>query len=215
MDPAKLPQEIAKRQQLKAKLEAARHQLEERHRQEFAAEVAQYEKKKEQWEKNNRRGHEPKPPAASGPDPQSQSNLSDPDSRIMRKSKNEAFAQAYNAQLAVDADGSQLILGAYVSQNPADNNELKPMVEAVSHNLGQKPQAVLADRGYLNGPIIDQIQGQGIEAYVALSAEAHERRAYDLRSEEKRREKPRPYSAPVLVAMEQKLRSPEGRRRYY
>jgi Transposase DDE domain len=132
----------------------------------------------------------------------------------MRKSKNEAFAQAYNAQLAVDADGSQLVLGAYVSQSSADNNELEPMLEAVSHNLGQKPQSVLADRGYINGPIIEQIQAQGIEAYVALSAEACERRPYDLRCEDKRRENPRQYIAPVLVAMEQKLRSPEGRRRY-
>ena len=192
MDPARLPEEIAKRQELKAKLEAARQQLEERHRQEFAAEVAQYEKKKEKWENNDRRGQEPKPPVASGPDPKSQSNLTDPDSRIMRKSKNEAFAQAYNAQLAVDADGSQLVLGAYVSQSSADNNELEPMLEAVSHTLGQKPQAVLADRGYINGPIIEQIQSQGIEAYVALSAEAYERRPYDLRCE----------------------LSPEGRRRY-
>ena len=214
MDPARLPAEIAKRQELQAKLEAARQQLEERHRQEFAAEVAQHEKKKEAWEKNNRRGHQPKPPVDSGPDPNDQSNLSDPDSRIMRKSKNEAFAQAYNAQLAVDADGSQLILGGYVSQNSADNNELKPMVETVSQNLGQKPQALLADRGYLNGSIIEQIQGQGIEAYVALSAEAHERRPYDLRCEDKRRENPRPYRAPVLVAMEQKLRTAEGRSRY-
>jgi hypothetical protein len=99
IDPARLPAEIAKRQALKAKLAAARQQLEERHRQEFAAEVTQYEKKKQNWENNDRSGHEPKPPASSGPDPKSQSNLSDPDSRIMRKSKNEAFAQAYNAQL--------------------------------------------------------------------------------------------------------------------
>ena len=214
IDPATLPEAIAKRQELKAKLQAARQQLEERHRQEFAAEVAPHEKKKEKWENNERRGHEPKAPLSSGPDPKSQSNLTDPDSRIMRKSKNEAFAQAYNAQLAVDADGSQLILGAYVSQSSADNNELKPMIEAVSHNLGQKPQAVLADRGYINGPMIEQIQAQGIEAYVAVSAEAHERRPYDLRSEDNRRENPREYTAPVLVAMEQKLRSPEGRRRY-
>jgi transposase len=214
LDPAALPQEIAKRQELKAKLEAARQRLEERHQQEFGAEVARYEKKKAAWEDNDRRGHQPKPPVSSGPDPKDQSNLSDPDSRIMRKSKNEAFAQAYNAQLAVDADGSQLILGAYVSQSSADNNELEPMVEAVSNNLGQKPQAVLADRGYINGSSIEQIQGQGIEAYVALSAEAHERRPYDLRSEDQRRENPRQYTAPVLVAMEQKLRSPEGRRRY-
>jgi transposase len=213
-DPARLPEEIAKRQELKAKLEAARQQLEQRHREEFAAEVAQYEKKKEAWEKNKRRGHEPKPPVSSGPDPKDQSNLSDPDSRIMRKSKNEAFAQAYNAQLAVDADGSQLVLGAYVSQSSADNNELEPMLKAVSHNLGQNPQTVLADRGYINGPIIEQIQSQGIEVYVALSAEASERRPYDLRGEEKRRENPRQYTAPVLVAMEQKLRTAEGRRRY-
>ena len=110
--------------------------------------------------------------------------------------------------------GSQLVLGASVSQISADNDELQPMVETVSQNLGQKPQAVLADRGYINGPIIEQIQAQGIEAYVALSAEAYERRPYDLRSEDKRRENPRQYSAPVLVAMEQKLRTPEGRSRY-
>jgi len=69
MDPARLPEEIAKRQELKAKLETARQQLEERHRQEFAAEVAQYEKKKERWENNDRRGHEPKPRAPVGPIP--------------------------------------------------------------------------------------------------------------------------------------------------
>jgi Transposase DDE domain len=105
-------------------------------------------------------------------------------------------------------------LGAYVSQGSADNNELEPMVEAVSSNLGRKPQAVLADRGYINGPMIKQIQAQGIEAYVALSAEALERRPYDLRCEEKRRENPVRYTAPVLVAMAQKLGTAQGRRLY-
>jgi transposase len=214
MDPARVPEQIAKRQELKAKLEAARHQLEERQRQQFEAEVAQYEKKKEQWQKKDRRRHPPKPPVFGGPQPEDQSNLTDPDSRIMRKSKNEAFAQAYNAQLAVDADGSQLILGAYVSQNSADNNELEPMLETVQSNLDQQPQAVLADRGYLNGPSIEKIQDQGIEAYVALSAEAHQRRLYDLRSEERRRENPLEHKASILVAMAQKLRTAEGRRRY-
>ncbi len=71
----------------------------------------------------------------------------------------------------------------------------------------------MADRGYINGPIIEQIQAQGIEAYVALSAEAYERRPYDLGSENTRAENPRRYSAPLLVAMEQKLRTPEGRLR--
>jgi hypothetical protein len=56
--------------------------------------------------------------------------------------------------------------------------------------MGQKSEAVLADRGYINGPMIEQIQSQGIEAYVALSAKAHERPPYDLRCEDKRRENP-------------------------
>jgi hypothetical protein len=176
--------------------------------------VADYEKKKAAWEKNNRRGTKPRPPLSQAPDPGDQSNLSDPDSRIMRKSKNEAFAQAYNAQLAVDAEGSQLILGVSISQNSADNNELQPMIERVSHNLGHKPQAVLADSGYVNGAVIEQLQAEGLEVYVALNAEAFQRRPYDLRAESKRRENPRPRKAPVLVAMEQKLRTSEGRRRY-
>jgi hypothetical protein len=88
------------------------------------------------------------------------------------------------------------------------------MLEVVGRNLAQRPQAVLADSGYINGPVIEQLQAEGIEACVALSAEAFERRRYDLRSKTKRTEKSRPRKAPVLVAMEQKLRTPEGSRRY-
>jgi predicted transcriptional regulator len=78
-----------------------------------------------------------------------------------------------------------LLLGAYVSQNSADNNELEPMLEAVSQNLGQKPKRswpteVTSTANYQANP------SQGIEADVALSAEAHERRTYDLRCEDKR-----------------------------
>jgi transposase len=214
IDPAKVPAELAKGRALQAKLELARQQLEQRHREEFAAQLAEYQKKKENWEKNKRRGNEPKPPVSNGPAATGQSNLTDPDSRIMRKSKNEAFAQAYNAQLAVDADGSQLILAASISQSSADNNQLQPMVQAVSDNLAQKPQAVLADYGYVNGPTIEQIQSQGIEAYVAVSAQAYQRRRYDLREEKKRRENPRQHRAPTLIAMDQKLSTPEGHKRY-
>jgi hypothetical protein len=53
--------------------------------------------------------------------------------------------------------------GSLISQNSADNNELKPMLEKAGSNLGQKPPAVLADRGCLNGPVVEQIQDQGIE----------------------------------------------------
>jgi len=214
VDLAKVPAQLAKGQGLRTRLEQARQQVEQRHQEDFEAQLAEYQKKKENWEKNQRRGNEPKPPVSKGPDAKGQSNLTDPDSRIMGKSKNEAFAQAYNAQLAVDADGSQLILAARVSQSSADNNQLQPMVQTVGDNTAQMPQAVLADYGYLNGAIIEQIQNQGIEAYVAVSAQAYQRRRYDLRDEKQRRENPRHNRAPVLVAMEQKLATAEARKRY-
>ena len=104
MDPAKLPEQIGKRQALKAKLEAARHQLEARHRQGCGRSCRSMKKKKRGGKRISVVVMNPKPPVSGGPDPGDQSNLSDPDSRIMRKSKNEAFAQAYNAQLAVDGN---------------------------------------------------------------------------------------------------------------
>ena len=48
------------------------------------------------------KGKHPKPPAET-PAADAQSNLSDPDSRLMRKSKHHEYRQAYNAQAAVDA----------------------------------------------------------------------------------------------------------------
>jgi len=213
-DLQQLPKEIGQRQALATKLQAARQQIEARHREQFAAEQGEFEKRQADYEQRKGRGIKPSPPKDRGPDPNAQANLTDPDSRIMRKTKNEAFAQAYNAQLAVDAEGSQLILGTGISQNSADNNQLQPMLERVEDTLGQSPTAILADHGYVNGEVIAQIEARGIESFIALRAEAAERRRYDLRQTEQRRENPRPFKAPVLVAMEEKLRRPEGRQRY-
>ena len=59
----------------------------------------------------------PKPPRKTNDE---QSNLSDPDSRLMRKSKQHEYRQAYNAQAVVDAGGSQLIVGARVTNCASD-----------------------------------------------------------------------------------------------
>ena len=62
----------------------------------------------------------------------------------MRKSKHHEYRHAYNAQAAVDADGSQLILSARVSQCASDRNELVADVAAIPAALG-RPETVLAD----------------------------------------------------------------------
>jgi len=129
----------------------------------------------------------------------------------MRKSRRDGYRQAYNAQVAVDADGSQLILANDVLQTPSDANELIPMVDQVEENLGPAKR-VLADGGYLKADAIEEIEGRGIEAYVAISEEAQNVRQYDYRPPKKRKGKK--VTDPRLVAMKEKLRTDDGRRTY-
>ena len=116
-DPQALPQEIARREALRDKLDAARRHLEAQAEARAAAEREAHEAKVAAREKRRGRakGKHPKPPAET-PAADAQSNLSDPDSRLMRKSKQHEYRQAYNAQAAVDAGGSQLIAQSLIER---------------------------------------------------------------------------------------------------
>ena len=67
----------------------------------------------------------PAAPPSDEPDPKSQRNFTDPESRIM-KSK-DGFVQAYNAQAAVDA-GVQIIVAHEVTQCGNDQGQLMPLI---------------------------------------------------------------------------------------
>lgn len=144
------------------------------------AERAAYEAKVAAREKRRGRakGKQPKPPEAT-PRGGEQSNLSDPDSRLMRKSKHHEYRQAYNAQAAVDAEGSQLIVGARVSTCASDRNELVADIAAIAADLG-RPETVLTDNGYANGAEVAALEASGIEALVATAAQGRRRR-HDFR----------------------------------
>jgi len=215
-DPRTLPAELARREGLRDQLVAARARLEEQARARAENERAAFEAKcaaREQRE-GKRKGPKPKPPVCE-PRPDEQTNLTDPESRLMRKSKNAAWQQAYNAQAAVDADGSALILAAPLVNNAADAGQLQPGVEAVSVELG-KVSAVLADSGYGDGAQIQTLQAHGIEAYVSVQAEAAQLgRTHDFRPAHRRSERPvAEPKAPWRIAMKAKLQTEEGRARY-
>ena len=179
-DPQALPREIARREALRDKLDAARRRLEAQARARAAAERAAYEAKvaARAGRKGRAKGKRPKPPEGT-PRGDEQSNLSDPDSRLMRKSRRHEYRQAYNAQAVVDAGGSQLILGARVSTCASDRNELVADVAAIAAGLG-RPGTVLADNGYANGAEVAALEAGGIEALVATAAEGRRRR-HDFR----------------------------------
>ena len=144
-DPQALPEALRRRQALHDQLDAARRRLEAQAKARAEAEREAYEAKVAAREKRRGRskGKHPKPPDET-PGADEQSNLSDPDSRLMRKSKNHEYRQAYNAQAVVDAGGSQLILGARISQCASDRNEGVADIEAIPAALG-RPGTILAD----------------------------------------------------------------------
>ena len=178
-DPQALPREIARREALRDKLDAARRRLEAQAKARAAAERAGYEAKvaARAGRKGRAKGKRAKPPEET-PRGDEQSNLSDPDSRLMRKSKRHEYHQAYNAQAVVDAEGSQLIVGARVSTCASDRNELVADIEAIATDLG-RPETVLADNGYANGAEVAALEAGGIEALVATAGPR--RRRHDFR----------------------------------
>ena len=70
-----------------------------------------------------------------------QSNLSDPDSRLMRKSKqHEYFARPITLKPWWHAGGSQLIVGARVTNCASDRNELVADIAAKSRPFSAGPR---------------------------------------------------------------------------
>ena len=211
VDPQALPAEIARREALRSKLDAARSRLEAQAAARAAAEQAGYEAKVEAREARSGRakGKHPKPPSTT-PEDDAQSNLTDPDSRIVRKNKRAEYRQGYNAQAVVDADGSYLILGARVSQCASDRNELGADIAALPEAIG-KPTAVLADNGYATEAEVQTLEGQEIEVLVATGRPA--RRRHDFRPTGPAKTPKEPQAA-WLKRMQAKLSTPEARARY-
>lgn len=173
-DPQRLPGEIARRQALRDTLAEAAARLEAEAAARAAEEQAAYEEKLAAWEERNGRGRGPKPPDPT-PQPDEQVNLTDPDSRLMRKSKRHEYRQAYNAQAVVDADGSQLVLAAHVSRSPSDAPTFRSTIDEVCERLGA-PATVLGDAGFASGEAVAAIEDRGIEVLVAVSRSKAQRR---------------------------------------
>jgi hypothetical protein len=59
----------------------------------------------------------------------------------------DGFVQGFNAQAAVEPE-LLLIVGQSVTEATNDKKQLKPMVELIEQQSGQRPEAILADNGY-------------------------------------------------------------------
>ena len=210
-DPQALPAEITRREALKAKLDAACARLEAEAKAEADAARPAYEAKKAAYDaKRGRRGPPPSPPR-DDPPAERQSNLTDPDSALMRRSDAHEYRQAYNAQAVVCADGAQLILATNLVATSADALCFAATILAMERTVGL-PQVVLADTGFASGPAVAALQAHGIEPLVAIGR-TQPHRPYDFRPPPKSKTA-RQITKPWRVAMKAKLETENAKALY-
>ena len=210
-DPQGLPAELARREALKAKLDAACERLEAQARAEAEAARPEYDARKAAYDaKKGRRGRQPKPPEGLSP-PDRQSNLTDPDSALMRRSDAHEYRQAYNAQAVVCAEGSQLILATNLVATSADAPSFAATILGMADTIGL-PRTVLADTGFASAPAVAALQARDVEPLVAIGR-TQPHRPYDFRPPPKPRSSRR-ITEPWRITMKARLETEDGKNRY-
>jgi len=188
-----LPAELQRRESRRAKIEAAKKVLEERARQKAAEE-----------------GQSAKQASKAKPAGEDQYNFTDPESRIMKGA--DGFVQGYNAQAAVEPT-LLLIVGQAVTEAAHDKKQLKPMVELIEQQSGQRPEAILADNGYCSEENLEHLESAAqperrIEGFIATGKQKHgEHRLPAKRG-------PLPKGATMVDRMKRKLQTKMGQAVY-
>jgi transposase len=99
------------------------------------------------------------------PKPKAQRNFTDPQSRIM--TRDGAFMQAYNGQIAVD-EAHQIIVAAALSNQAPDNEYFEPMLRRVVENCDAVPERVTGDSGYFSAGNVRVAEAMGCEPFIAV-----------------------------------------------
>ena len=214
VDGMDLPAEIARREiRLKA-LDAAKLKIEERAKERFEREQAEYQSKqaKRQAQRDagkKPRGKEPKPPC-SGPRDKDQVNLTDKESRIMPVSGG-GFEQCYNAQACVDTD-TMLVMSTHVTQATNDKQQIEPALQnldVLPDELG-KVTDLLADTGYFSASNVGLCTKGDVQPLLAVARDHHHLSVFERFAPDS----PVPETDDPLPLMEHRLTTQAGRALY-
>jgi transposase len=213
---AKLPAELARREERLAKIEEAMRRLEAQAKAEAQAERQRRAEAEAEHARTGktRRGKAPHP-VVETPDDKAQSNFTDPELHIMR-TNNKGWDYCGNAQASVDAT-CQIILACDVTDASNDKQQAEPGAQATMSILAQagieRPteesgtaQAIPAtlDNGYYSAAAVEALETLGFDPYIATERQRH----HGLQAEA---------SAPPATAQERmaaKVRTPEGKALY-
>ena len=106
-----------------------------------------------------------------------------------------------------------LIVGQAVTEAANDKQQLKPMVELIEQQSGQRPEAILADNGYCSEQNLEHLESAAepegkIEGFIATGKQKHgEHRLPAKRG-------PLPKGATSVDRMKRKLQTKVGRAVY-
>jgi transposase len=203
-----LPEDLRRRQDRIAKIKQAKQSLEDEAKARADAKRQAIQEREEALKKagRTRKGKPPKDPSDT-PDPKSQRNFTDPESRIMKDGASKSFEQAYNCQVASD-EHAQIIVGTNVTQEANDKQQVKPVLEDVKERTGQTPQKASLDAGYYSDDNVAYLESEGIDGYIATGRQKHGERISPA---------PRgriPKNATPKERMARKLRTIRGRATY-
>jgi len=175
-----LPEELLRRESRLAKIRAAKAALEQEAREKAEQQAAVAEEKNEARQRQEHAtgkkagGRPAQVPNAeeAKPEPKSQRNFTDADSRIMMDGASKSFEQCYNSQAAVDS-AAQVIVAVAVTQQSNDKQQLIPMLARVASNVGKKPDAASADAGYFSAAAVGDQSLDGINVLVPPERQKH------------------------------------------
>ena len=180
-----LPEELKRREDRLAKIREAKQRLEAEAR--IRAEEEQQQRDAAEAERQaagkKRRGKEPAPVDPT-PDDKAQTNFTDPDARIMKRS-NKGFDYCYNAQAVVDGE-HQIIVAAETTAAANDKQQAVPLAQAAVANLAAagierprdehgEPQPIpnTADSGYYSAENVQGVTAAGLDPYFAVGRDKH------------------------------------------
>jgi hypothetical protein len=163
-----LPAELADPTTRKARLRAAKAELEAEWEAERQARQEMLDRRAAHEAKTGRRpdGRPPKQRDMTA-DPPGRVNITDPDSRPVKTPR--GFIQGYNAQAVATED--QIIIATGLTQSSADGGQLAPMItkardELTTAGIDTAVQVALADAGYWSRPEIESLMADGLTVLV-------------------------------------------------
>jgi transposase len=209
-----IPGDLARRESRLKKLKEAKAALEKMAKDKAAAKAKEQRtklaerKRKEQETGKKTSGRPPQvpDPDEAVPDPKSQRNFTDPESRIMKDGASKSFEQAYNAQAAVDAE-AQVIVASSVTQEANDKKQLVPMLKKTEKQTGRMPEKASADSGYFSDSAVSDGRVRDVDLYVPPERQKRGSAADEPAD-------PVSTGATQAGVMREKLKSPEGRKVY-